>query len=277
MKKLTGLSEADIKKIGGVAETMLQTLYARAKESKKPDHKIYDAKAIEITNSMNYDFSAADKDTAMSSGVIARTIVLDRMVGDYIKEHPGATIINIACGMDTRFYRVDNGAIRWYNIDLPVTMDVRNQYLSEPERVINISASAMDETWATQIPEETTEGDTLVIIEGLTMYLSESDVQTMLSIISRRFSRVTVYVEILNPKFVKKNIEKSISQSGAVFTWGAKNGAELAALCSAFRWEGDHSLVEGMEVIMPIYRLIGKIGFIRNLSNKICVLTDQRK
>ncbi len=27
--------------IGGVAETMLQTLYARAKESKKPNHKIY--------------------------------------------------------------------------------------------------------------------------------------------------------------------------------------------------------------------------------------------
>ena len=222
---------------------------------------------------MNYDFSAADKDTAMSSGVIARTIVLDRLVGDYIEKHPRTTVINIACGMDTRFYRVDNGEIRWYNIDLPVTMDVRNQYLSEPERVGNIAASAMDEAWTAQIPESETEQDTLVIIEGLTMYLSESDVQTILSIVSRRFSKATVYVEILNPIFVKKNIEKSISQSGAVFTWGARNGSEVAALCPAFHWEGDHSLVEGMEVIMPIYRVIGKVGFIRNLSNKICALS----
>ena len=259
-------------KIGGVAETMLQTLYARAKESKKPDHKIYDAKAIEITSRMDYDFSAADKDAAMSSGVIARTIVLDRMVSDYIREHPKAVVINIACGMDTRFYRVDNGALHWYNIDLPVTMEVREQYLAESERVVNIAASAMDEAWAAQIPEAETEGDTLVVIEGLTMYLGEGDVQTILSIISRRFSKATVYVEILNPKFVKKNIEKSISQSGAVFTWGAKDGAVLASLCPAFRWRGDHSLVEGMEVIAPIYKLIGKIGFIRNLSNKISVL-----
>ena len=46
-------------KIGGVAETMLQTLYARAKESQKPNHKIYDAKAIGIVEQMDYDFSEA--------------------------------------------------------------------------------------------------------------------------------------------------------------------------------------------------------------------------
>lgn len=263
-------------KIGGVAETMLQTLYARAKESKKPDHKIYDAKAIEITDRMDYDFSAADRDAAMASGVIARTIVLDRMVSEYVREHPKAVVVNIACGMDTRFYRVDNGSLRWYNIDLPVTMAVREQYLAEPARVVNIAASAMDEAWAAQIPEAEAEGETLVIIEGLTMYLSERDVQEILSIISRRFPKVTVYVEILNPKFVKKNIEKSIHQSGAVFTWGARDGAALASLCPAFRWNGDHSLVEGMEVIAPLYKLIGKIAFIRNLSNKICVLEQRR-
>lgn len=49
----------------------------------------------------------------MRSGVIARTIMLDKLVGDHIKNNPNATIINIACGMDTRFYRVDNGKIRW--------------------------------------------------------------------------------------------------------------------------------------------------------------------
>lgn len=154
--------------IGGVAETMLQTLYARAKESKKPNHKIYDAKAIEITNHMEYDFSKADKDIAMSSGVISRTIVLDRMVSEFVKNHPSALIVNIACGMDTRFYRVDNSNIRWYNIDLPVTMEIRNEYLNEPERVVNIAASAMDESWAEKIPN--TDDPVLVIIEGLTIW-----------------------------------------------------------------------------------------------------------
>ena len=257
-------------KIGGVAETMLQTLYARAKESKKANHKIYDEKAIKIVSRMDYDFSLADKDTAMSSGVVARTIVLDRMVADFVKEHPDTTVINIACGMDTRFYRVDNGKIRWYNIDLPVTMEVREKYICEDERVTNIAASAMDENWAEQI--QTISDCILVIIEGLSMYLSEPDVKQILSIIDRHFSPVTVFMEILNPKFVKKNVEKSIRQSGAVFTWGTKSGEEIVRLCPAYHWQEDRSLVEGMVEIAPIYRIIGRIGAIRNLSNKIAVL-----
>ena len=256
--------------IGGVAETMLQTLYARAKESKKTNHKIYDKKAIEIVSQMDYDFSLADKDKAMSNGVVARTIVLDRMVADFVKEHPDATVINIACGMDTRFYRVDNEQIRWYNIDLPVTMKVRERYICEDEHVTNIAASAMDESWTEQI--QTTDGSILVIIEGLSMYLTEEDVMQILCIIDRHFPQVTVFMEILNPKFVKKNVEKSIQQSGAVFTWGAKSGQELVRLCPAFRWQGDRSLVEGMVEIAPIYKVIEKIGALRNLSNKISVL-----
>lgn len=137
-------------KIGGVAETMLQTLYARAKESKKPNHKIYDEKAIEIVERMDYDFGLADKDAVMSSGVAARTIVLDRMVSDFIKRFPDTTVINIACGMDTRFYRIDNGMTHWYNLDLPVTMEVRKKYILENERVTLIAGSAMDAGWAEQ-------------------------------------------------------------------------------------------------------------------------------
>ncbi len=258
-------------RIGGVAETMLQTLYARAKESKKRNHKIYDEKAIEIVDRMDYDFSLADKDTAMSSGVVARTIVLDRMVSAFVKEHPDVIVINIACGMDTRFYRVDNGQIYWYNIDLPVTMEVREKYIHENERVTNIAASAMDETWAGQIQEKYGAA-VLVIVEGLSMYLTEADVKQILSTIDKHFVQATVFMEILNPKFVKRNVEKSIQQSGAVFTWGAKSGAELMHLCPMFHWLEDRSLVEGMIEIAPVYKVIGKIGAIRNLSNKIAVL-----
>ena len=256
--------------LGGVAETMLQTLYARAKESKKPNHKIYDAKAVEIVDQMDYDFGLAHRDLAMSAGVVARTIVLDRMVKEFLQANPTATVVNLACGMDTRFYRVDNGQIHWYNLDLPVTMEVRAAYLKEPERVVSLSASAMDPAWADQV--ETGGEPVLVIVEGLTMYLEEGDVKNILSIIAARFPRVTVYMEVLSPRFVKKKIEKSIQQSGAQFTFGVPGGQALAALAPAFRWVEDRSLVEGMVELLPVYRVLGKLSFVRNLSNKICVL-----
>ena len=95
-------------KLSGVPETMLQTVYARAKESRGRG-TIHDAKAEEITRKLDYDFSLADKDTAMYSGVIARTIVLDKLTKSWLAKHPGAVVVNIACGLDTRVYRMDTG------------------------------------------------------------------------------------------------------------------------------------------------------------------------
>ena len=66
--------------------------------------------------------------------------------------------------------------------------------------------------------------------------------------------------------------EKSIDQSGAKFTWGVSDGEKIADLVPTFKHVEDRSLVEGMEVMYPIYKLIGKIKPIRNLSNKIAVL-----
>ena len=256
--------------ISGVPETMIQTLYARAKESKKKDHKIYDEKAIEIVSLLDYDFSAADKDAAMSTGVIARTILLDRMVKGYVDGHPGALVINIACGMDTRFYRVDNGSLQWVNIDLPETVNVRKRFLKEEGRVKTIACSAMDEAWAREVGRF--EGDTLVIVEGLTMYLNRADVKKILKIAADNYPNSTVFMEVLSPKFVGKNVEKSISKSKASFTWGAASGKELADMVSEYSWVCDRSLVETMPEIIGIYKVIGKIPFIRGLSNKICVL-----
>lgn len=77
-----------------VPETMLQTLYARAAHSQTKNHKFYDAKAIEIVKRMDYDFSKAEKDAVMSSGVIARTILLDRMAGDKLESLENAEYID---------------------------------------------------------------------------------------------------------------------------------------------------------------------------------------
>lgn len=256
--------------ISGVPETMLQTMYARAVYSQKPGHKFYDGKAIEMAEALHYDFSNAEKDAMMSSGVLARTLLLDKMVGEFVRQNPHGTVVNIACGLDTRFYRVDNGIIRWYNLDLPETIAVRRRFLREDGRVQMIAKSAMDPSWAKQV--DATGGNALVIIEGLTMYLTESDVARMLRIIGRRFSRVKVFLEFMNPWIVRHVREKSIEASQAKFTWGIKSGKELEQMAPELRWIEDVSLTEGMKELYPIYRVIGRIPQIRNLSNKLAVL-----
>ena len=112
----------------------------------------------------------------------------------------------------------------------------------------------------------------LVIIEGLTMYLCEKDIRKMFAIIGKSFQKATVMVETMSPFVVKHMKEKSIEGSNAKFTWGVKNGKELQGIIPEFYVWQEVSLVEGMKELMPVYRVIGKIPTVRNISNKIIVL-----
>ena len=260
-------------KLSGVPETMLQTVYARAKESNGRG-AIHDAKAEELIEKLDYDFSLAGKDTAMRSGVIARTIVLDQLTKAWLGAHSGAVVVNIACGLDTRCYRM-SGYAHWYNLDLPETMAVRETLLPESGKISQIAMSAMDD-WGGEISELSEQNaPVLIVIEGLTMYLNAKDVQQIFAVISSRFSQATIFVETMNPAMVRHFKEKSIDASNAKFTWGIKNGKALAELLPGFRFVEEHSLTEGMAVFAPIYKLLDKLPTVRNISNKIIVLEKE--
>lgn len=253
--------------LSGVPETMLQTVYARAKESKIRG-TIHDLKAEEIIDGLDYDFSLADKDKAMHSGVIARTIVLDKLTEAWLLKNPDAVVINIACGLDTRCYRM-KGYVHWYNLDLPETIAVREMLLTENGKISQIAMSATED-WGGEIKES--DAPVLVIIEGLTMYLTEEDIKRIFSVISSRFGTATVFAEVMNPVVVKHFKEKSIEGSNAKFTWGVKNGKALSAMLTDFEFVEEHSLTEGMAEFAPIYKFLGRISSIRNISNRIVIL-----
>lgn len=259
--------------VTGVPETMIQTLYARAKETKKDDAKIIDDIAVRIVEKIDYDFSKADNDKTMSSGVIARTIVLDNMVEKYLNQHPDTIVVNIGCGLDTRCYRMKDKYSLWYNLDLPETVEIRRRFLEEKGPIYQIAKSAMDISYTDSI---TYNGENvLVIVEGLSMYLCENDIKQIFSIIEKSFKTATVMIETMSPFFVKHIKEKSIEGSNAKFKWGVKNGRELEKIIPQFRWKGDVSLVEGMKKIMPIYNVIGKIPIVQSMSNKIVVMEKE--
>ena len=171
--------------ISGSAETMLQSFYARAQYSKSKHNKFYDAKAVELVDKIDYDFSTAARDSTMEKGVIARTVVFDELVKNFIEKNPDCTVVNIACGLDTRFYRMDNGKITWYNLDLPETIAIRNQIFEESGRVSTIGISALDPAWSKEVKVR---GKMLFIIEGLSMYLTAEENGKILKIIKTEFA-----------------------------------------------------------------------------------------
>lgn len=253
----------------GVEKTMLLTLYTKAKHSQESNHKFYDYKAIEVISKIDYDFTLASKDYGMQMGVVARTIVLDNLVSKYISSHPNCTIINIASGMDTRFNRLDNGMIRWYNVDLENAANFRLNYIQDTDRVKTLAYSAMDPSWAKEIDAS---DDVLFIIEGLTMYLDNHENEKILRIIDENFKSCTIFVEIMPPSAVKNTKEKSVEETNAKFIWGVQKGHELLKLNPNFKWTKDVNLFDGLNVYKPVTKLFSWIPFIRSRMDYIAVL-----
>ena len=112
-------------KLSGVAETLLIPLWARAEETKRSDALIRDDFAVRLVEQIDYDFAKFARAKHSQTGVAVRSYILDHETKAFIEKQPDAVCINLACGLDTRFYRIDNGQIDWYNLDLPDVMELR--------------------------------------------------------------------------------------------------------------------------------------------------------
>ena len=255
--------------IRGSAETMLQSFYARAQYSKCKHNKFYDAKAVELVDKIDYDFSTADRDSTMGKGVIARTVVFDELVKNFIEKNPYCTVVNIACGLDTRFYRMDNGKITWYNLDLPETIAIRNQIFEESGRVSTIGISALDPAWSKEVKVR---GKMLFIIEGLSMYLTAEENGKILKIIKDNFDNAYILMECLAKTWVKKEgIEKSIHQTGSKFVFGADHFEELGNMTEGYHKIKDDNILRGMELFSLAYRLFALLPIAKKVTQKILI------
>jgi len=117
---------------------------------------------------------------------LARAYQCDQALKKYINRYPSATIINLGAGLDTTFYRVDNGKIQWYDIDFPGVIAQRKQVIEPHERCFMIGSSVLDLTWLDQIYSDPIKG-TFIIGAGLLMYFKEPKVITLFTQLAQRF------------------------------------------------------------------------------------------
>jgi len=134
-------------------------------------------------------------------------------------------VVNIACGLDTRFQRLDDGRVTWYDLDLPDVIALRRRLLEDGERHRTIAASALDPDWPDHLGDMIR--DVLVIIEGLSMYLEQEEVRTLLDIMAARLPGATVLIEVMPRLFQKYGRERSVEDAGARYTYGCSSAAEF--------------------------------------------------
>jgi methyltransferase (TIGR00027 family) len=213
-------------KLTGVPETMLIPLRARYLESKRENGIISDPKSIEILDQIDCDFSG-EREVSKGSqiGVAIRTEILDEQVNRFLANNPGAVVVNLGSGLDTRFHRLDNGSVTWFDLDVPEAIELRGKFFDETDRFKLIPKSVTDFSWLELIPKDK---PLLFIAEGLLMYFAEEEVKELLGKIGAACPGSEMLFEAMSP-FIAKRTDKhaDVKKYDAQFKWGISTGAEL--------------------------------------------------
>lgn len=169
----------------GVSATTLWTLHNRGTEAKRSDGVIRDPWAVTLLDAVDYDYLKFGRPD-QSHGL--RALAFDRAAQDYLAAHPSASVVALAEGLQTSFWRLDRtGAVAqatWYSIDLPPVMELRRQLLPADDRIVELAQSALDRSWMDRV--DATNG-VFITAEGLLMYLEPEDALGLIADCATRF------------------------------------------------------------------------------------------
>lgn len=211
-----------------IYETLLLPLWGRAEEAKMKEPVLKDRRAEELVNRLDYDFSKFRSQLRQFQILVLaiRAREFDSIIRDFIQQHPRATVVNIGAGLDTTFYRVNNGRIRWYDLDVPQVIRLRGELMPESREEV-IPKSMFDESFLNDIIQP--QDGILFLAGGVLMYFEERKVREFLAMIGRRFPGGEIVFDSIAPTGIRlaSRMVKRSGIDGAQMKWGIRNPSEL--------------------------------------------------
>lgn len=165
--------------------TYLATLYGKALDAAMAQPILDDHFAADAVARIDYDFKELKLPSGNEITLPMRAWHFDQWTRAFLAANPASTVLHLGCGLDTRVDRIDPGPnVRWYDVDFPDVMALREQLYPERAGYQRISSSVTDLTWLDAVPGGT---PVLVIAEGLVMYLPEKDGTALFQRITDQF------------------------------------------------------------------------------------------
>lgn len=202
----------------GVSETALMTLNGRAHQAGLPGAIIDDPMAIRLRDAVASTYGVDyDKFGRRGQEMALRSLAVDRCTIDYLRAHPRATIVALAEGFQTSFWRLDKAVpdaqFRWISVDLPPVIALREELLPPSPRITNLAQSALDYSWIDRVDASGNNSDGVFITaEGLLMYLQPDEAMELISQCAKSFPGGQMFFD-LPPTVIKKVAPNGIRAS----------------------------------------------------------------
>lgn len=206
-----------MKQLVGIPESMLIPLIARAKEYENEKPIIKDALSKKIFDGLDDMYKNVTCDDMSQIGISIRTVIIDCVTKRLIKDNKDLIVVNIGCGLDTRFQRFNKEKISWIDLDVPESIEIRKTFFKESNSYKMISKSMLDYSWIDDVKNYkffNSKSDILFIIEGVLMYFDESVMTQLLDTIIKKMGdhNLTFAIEFCS-KTIANNTKRHQSVS----------------------------------------------------------------
>lgn len=267
--------------IGDVAATSLITLYCHAIETRSDNPILVDLKSVEITAELNKTLSGSEQplERALVAGTLDKNLVIhiairarkyDEYVRDFLSRYPDGVVVNIGCGFDSRFLRIDNGRLIFYDLDLPEIIAIKKSFFTVNKRYHLVASSVLDYGWMAPVRQH--KGPFLFMAEGVFMYLDGEDVRSLVLAIKKTFPGSELVCEVENSFWLgpltKKMLEYKLQRQfhlgkDAMFRSGIRDSREWERWESGIQFLDEWSYFDSDEKKLGWLKLLRHIGWIR--------------
>jgi len=281
-------------KITDVSSTMLITLYCHAVESRSSNPIINDPEAERIIPALQSQLAASQDRMYrdLGQGKLNRKLTIfislrarkfDDYARDFLGQHPDGAIVNLGCGLDTRFSRIDNGKLNFFDLDLPEVISIKKKLCSETDRYHMIDSSVLDYGWMERLKE--CKGPVLFLAEGLLMYLEEKDVKRLVLKLQSEFRGCELVCEVVNDSIahgwlkgaMNIRLQKQVHLGRDVtFLSGLKDGRDMEAWSHGIKLLDEWSHFDSNEPKLGWVRLYGRIPGMRRIQWTTHYRLDQK-
>lgn len=255
-------------KLSVVEDTLFVPMLGRIYASEHCPQVLYDEKTLELKKKLpsgRLGKSGQSQYTLLASA--ARSANMDRFIRVFLERRPDGVIVQLGCGLETAYFRCDNGRSRWYAVDLPHVVEYRRELLPESERETYLAGDAFAGDWIRQIRADAPDAPILVTAGGLFHYFEESKVVGLLRMLTG-FGEVEIVFDTVSKSgmaMMRKKYMKQVGHGDAQMFFYVDSASVLAG-----------KIGSGVKVLAEesYYRHIPRNGL--KLSTKISMAVSDR-
>jgi O-methyltransferase involved in polyketide biosynthesis len=225
-KGVRGMAQVKVR-LHEAMETSMITLYGKAIDARLNPSVLGDTMAAQAIEKIDYDFTRLKVMSAkVAPNVASRAKHFDDWTSEFLAKHEQATVVHLGAGLDPRVWRVNPGpGVTWYDVDYPDVIEVRHKLFPERDHYHMISSSVTAPEWLDQVPADL---PTLIVAEGLTMYLRPEEGHELFRRITDHFPRGAIAIDTHN-KLAIRMVNRKLTQTfGApLLHWAISDPHEL--------------------------------------------------